>query len=170
MLECPEPGILTVVPFAGGERLVALFTQHLRKEPGVFEGGGIDMEPGLPAHQHGPARHADGAAVAAEAVISPEAEATADKFVYVGGPDVRIAVGGDGIRPLIIREQEQDVRPGCAGRGGGTGERNKQEQQRRGAKSHGVGECNFRPINTVLRDVLPGFRLLFERDIACPGS
>jgi hypothetical protein len=69
------------------------------------------VKPGLAAHQHRPAGHADGAAVAAEDVVAPEAEPARDEAVEVWGADVRIAVGTDGVGPLVVREQEQDVGP-----------------------------------------------------------
>ncbi len=71
-LEGPQPGGLAVVPFAGAERHVAVLLQELGQELDAFEGRGIHVEPRLAAHQHRPAGHADGAAVAPEAVVGPE--------------------------------------------------------------------------------------------------
>ena len=108
--EGPHEGRLAVVPLAGGERLVAASPQDLRQERHPLEVV-RDVEPGAPAHEHGAAGHAHGAAVRAEAVVAAEAGPAPDEPVEVRRPDVRVPPRGDGVRALVVGEQEQDVRP-----------------------------------------------------------
>lgn len=57
------------------------------------------------------ARHADRAAVAAEAVVGAEAEARCRQRIEVWSANVRIAMRGDSVGAHVVGEQEQDVGP-----------------------------------------------------------
>lgn len=127
LLEGPQPGRLTVVPLACAERDVAVLLKDLRQQPGILDRDGVHMEPGLAAHQHCPAGHADGAAIAPKTVIGPKAEARDRQPVYVWSPNARITMGRDGVGTLVIREKEQDI--GLSGSvGQGTGARQGQQK------------------------------------------
>ena len=106
----PDERRLAVVPLAGRECHVTGLAQQLRQEPHPLEVV-RDVEPGAPAHEHGPARHAHGAAVRAEAVVAAEAGPAPGEPVEVRRPDVWVAPRRDGVRTLVVGEQEQDVRP-----------------------------------------------------------
>src|SRR4051794_14320367 len=71
-----------------------------------------DVEPGSPAHEHGPARDAHGAAVRTETVVAAEAGPAPGETIEVRRADVRVAPRPDRVRTLVVGEQEQDVRPG----------------------------------------------------------
>lgn len=117
MLEGADEGGGAVVPFTGGEGDVAVLAEDFGEEGDLGEGV-IDAKPGAAAHEHGAAGNADGAAIAAEAIIGAEAEALVDQAIEVGGADVRVAPGADGLGLLVVGEEEEEV---GTGRGGGDG-------------------------------------------------
>jgi hypothetical protein len=133
LLKRAQPGGLAVVPFAGAERGVAVFAEEFAQEFLAGERLGVQGEPRLAGVEHGAARDADGAAVAAEDVVAAEADAGAGEAVDDGRLDVRVAVGGDGVGALVVGEEEEDVGlrgagGDCAG-GGGAGEQEGKGQE-----------------------------------------
>ena len=93
------------MPFAGAERGVAVFAEELAHEFLADERLGVHGEPRFAGVEHGAARHADGAAVAAEDVVIAEADAGAGETVDDGSLDVGVAVGGDGVGALVVGEE-----------------------------------------------------------------
>ena len=109
-LKSPQPGLLAIVPFAGAKGHIAVFVEQLGHQFCAGERLGVHMEPGSPAHQHRPAGHANRAAVSAKDVIAPKAESRVDQLVQVGSFYVRVAPGANGVSPLVVGEQEKNVR------------------------------------------------------------
>ena len=101
---------LAVVPLAGGERFVASFLEHLRHQhPGVEPQRRTEQR--LAAHEHRPARQTGGAGHRALDVRLIENEAAVDDAIHVGRLDVRVAQRAEGVRPLVVGEDEKNVRP-----------------------------------------------------------
>ena len=101
---------LAVVPLAGGERFVASFLEHLRHQhPGVEPQRRTEQR--LAAHEHRPARQTGGAGHRALDVRLVKNEAAVDDAIHVGRLDVRVAQRAEGVRPLVVGEDEKNVRP-----------------------------------------------------------
>ena len=104
---------VAVVPFAAGKSGVA----------GLREGFGpcfiahqllVDVKQVLSREQHGTRWHAGGSAHAALHVGPAESDAAMREAIEIRRLDHRIAQRGDGVRALIIGEEEEDV--GLGGR------------------------------------------------------
>ena len=101
---------MSIVPFPDGVGRVAGFAQALREGGESFPVSRIfDPVPMAPGHKHAATGDADGSAIAACAVVAREAEAVGGQPVQVGGLYVLVAVGADGVGPLIIGKEEDDV-------------------------------------------------------------
>ena len=98
------------MPLTAAERPVAGFLEHLRHQY-----SGVELqrctEQRLAAHDHCPARQASGKGHRALNVRLIEHEATVDDTIHVRRPNIRVAQPAKGVRPLVVGEDKQHVRP-----------------------------------------------------------
>ena len=113
--ERPVERTFPVVPLTDDERLVPPALGQQRGQD-----GGVppvrcrpvsrQIHPVPAGHQHRPAGHAHRAAERTRTVVAPKTEAPLRHPVEVGRANVRIAVGSDRVRPLVIGEKKNDIR------------------------------------------------------------
>ena len=108
LLEAPEPRLLPVVPFPGGERRESATAEQLAQSRLAIHVHG-NAEEALAGVEHGATGHANRAALRSETVRAPKTETVSDDAVDVGRADVRVAVGSDRVRTLIVSKQQEDV-------------------------------------------------------------
>ena len=114
-LETAQEGRLTIVPLAGGEGFIALTTQVFRKGGHTLQRVG-QTKPSSPTHEHRPTGDAHRTAIATEAVVAPKTETPPHQTVQMRRANVGVAPSTDRVRPLIIGEEEQNIRPHRRGR------------------------------------------------------
>lgn len=98
------------MPFFSAKDGIARLVQRLRKGQCI---GKImrRVEQSAAAHQHGAAGRADCAGGGTHDTGVSECRAFADEGIHIWRYDVFIAQGVDGVKSLIIGEQEQDIWP-----------------------------------------------------------
>ena len=96
-----------VVPLAGEERRVAGLGERLGPG-GLAREVVLDVEERPAGQEHGARRHADRPLHRAHAIGPGERRAPAHEPVEVRRADVRVAQGRDGVRPLVVAEENQD--------------------------------------------------------------
>ena len=114
-LEAAQEGRLTIVPLAGGEGFIALTTQVFRKGGHTLQRMG-QTKPSSPAHEHRPTGDAHRTAIATEAVVAPKTKTPCRQTVQMRRTDVGVTPSANRVRPLIIGEEEQNIRPHRRGR------------------------------------------------------
>ena len=119
---------VAIVPFAAGKRGVAGLREGFRPRF-IAHQLLVDVKQVLSRKQHGTRWHAGGPTHAALHVGPAESDTALCKPVEIRCLDHRIAKRGDGVRPLIIGEKEQDVRLGavCSSRERGEAEKCEEE-------------------------------------------
>ena len=108
VLEGAEDRLGAVVPFTGDEGGIPGLAELLGPGGLAFELV-LDAEERAAGHEHGPRRHADGAAVAAHDVGVAEHGAGLREPVEVRRADVVVAQRVDRVEPLVVAEQEEDI-------------------------------------------------------------
>ena len=84
-------------------------------------------------HQHGSAGNADRTAEGPRAVVAAKAESILGEAVEVRSLDLLISMRPDGVRPLIVGEEEDDV-----GAVGSRRELDRDEEQNEGGENGGL--------------------------------
>ena len=113
-------------------RLGRVGVRHVLLDEAFLAAVVVEAEPRAAAHGHVPGRDADRPRVSAQAVRVAEHERTLRKPVQARRDDVRISQRGDRVEPLVVGENEQDVRFARRGALGGFG-RAHHAAHRRGA-------------------------------------
>ena len=108
LLEGAEDRLGAVVPFTGDEGGVPGLAELLGPGGLAFELV-VDAEERAAGHEHGPRRHADGAAGAAHDVGAAEHGAGLREPVELRRADVVVAERVDRVEPLVVAEQEEDI-------------------------------------------------------------
>ncbi len=117
-LERAEGRCGLVVPLAGEERTVAGPGESLGP-CGLARKVALDVKERPAGHEHRARGHAYRPVHRTHAVGPAEYRALAHQPVEVRRANMRVAQSRDGVRPLVIAEEDQDVRP--EGRFGGLG-------------------------------------------------
>ena len=115
-LERAEGRLGLVVPLAGEERRIAGLGESLGPGGLALEVV-LDVEERPAGQEHGPRRHANRPLHRAHAVGPGERRALSHQPVEVRRADMRVAQGRDRVGPLVVAEEDQDVRPGGLGTG-----------------------------------------------------
>ncbi len=132
LLEGLRQGRRSVMPLAGGEGRITGRAEGVgpgRMPQQLF----VDLGEGTAGKQHRARRHAGRALVAALHVGAGESHPALHEPVEVRGLDDRITQRRDGVGPLIVGEDEDDVR----GLGGGQGHDHGQQSKGETGQAHG---------------------------------
>lgn len=117
MLEAAREGGIAVVPLAADEGGVARLAEGFRPRR-VAHQLLINVEEVAPGEEHGARGHAGRAVQAALHIGAVEGHTAAHEAVEVRCLDGRVAQRGDGVRALVVGEDEEDIGPGGSSIGG----------------------------------------------------
>ena len=147
VLERPDERVGPVVPFAGPEGDIATASQDIGHQWHPREVHWNTPQRSA-THQHRATRLANSPVSGPHAIGSAETESAVDQAVNVRRADVRVAVGGYRIGPLIVGEQEQDVWPAL--RFSGTAHRHLKTQAEHGDDDGRKANADGRTMHSEL--------------------